>query len=130
MVGDYGEHGLGVSFEGLDSSRALHLQAIVESVPAVEVVREVGGVAESAGVLVAEILSDLSTVSPASRIRAVKELAGAPRPEAGTLEADIVILAAEGCTVQHIFDVIRESPSQILRVLDSLLENERIRIED
>ena len=78
----------------------------------------------------AEILSDLSTVSPASRIRAVKELAGAPRPEAGTLEADIVILAAEGCTVQHVFDVIRESPSQILRVLDSLLENERIRIED
>ena len=130
VVGDYGEHGLGVSFEGLDSSRALQLQAIVESVPAVEVVRELGGVAEPAGVLVAEILSDLSTVSPASRIRAVKELAGAPRPEAGTLEADIVILAAEGCTVQHIFDVIRESPSQILRVLDSLLENERIRIED
>ena len=129
VVRDYGDRGLGVRFEGVDPARAQELEAIVTSAPAVESVRAGDGDPESAGVLVAEILSTLSEVSPASRIHAVKESVDAPRPEEGTLESDVWVLAAAGCTVQHIFDVIRESPTEIVRALESLLENEQVRIE-
>ena len=130
VVRDYGDRGFGVRFEGVDPARAQELEAIVASVPAIEVVRAGDGDPESAGVLVAEILSTLSDISPASRIYAAKASVDAPRPEEGTLESDVWVLAAAGCTVQHIFDVIGESPTEIVRAMDSLLENEQIRIED
>ncbi len=130
VVRDYGDRGFGMRFEGVDPARAQELEAVVASVPAIEVVRAGDGDPESAGVLVAEILSTLSDISPASRIYAAKASVDAPRPEEGTLESDVWVRAAAGCTVQHIFDVIGESPTEIVRAMDSLLENEQIRIED
>ena len=130
VVRDYGDRGFGVRFEGVDPARAQELETIVRSVPAIEAVLAGDGDPESAGVLVAEILSSLPEVSVTSRIHAVKEPVDAPRLDEGTLESDVWVLAAAGCTVQHIFDVIRESPTEIVRALESLLENHQIRIED
>jgi len=129
VIRDDGDAGFGLRFLDVDPTATQKLEAIVTSAPT-EVVET--GDAERRSVLVGEILSqvsDLHELSPASRIHVVKPPPEGPLPILDTLQAAVLDLALVGCTVQRVFDVIPESPIEILRVLETLLEHERIRIE-
>jgi hypothetical protein len=129
VVRDDGELGFGLRFRDVAPAVAQRLESVVTSVSA-EVLET--GDPEPRGVLVAEILSGLSSlgdVTAASRIHAVKPPPDLPAPQLDKLEAAVLDLAQVGCTVQRVFDVIPESPIGIVRALESLLESERIRID-
>ncbi len=129
VIRDDGDAGFGLRFMDVDPAITRKLEAIVTSAPA-QVVET--GDAEPRSVLVAEILSeasDLHELSSASRIHVVKPPPEDPLPMLDTLQAAVLDLALVGCTVQRVFDVIPESPIEIVRALEALLERERIRID-
>jgi len=129
VVRDDGDAGFGLRFMDVDPAVTQKLDAIVSSASA-EVVET--GDPEPRSVLVAEILSEVSglhELSAASRIHVVKPAPEGPVPMLDTLQAAVLDLALVGCTVQRVFDVVPESPIDIVRALEALLEHERIRIE-
>jgi hypothetical protein len=129
VVRDDGDAGFGLRFMDVDPAVTQKLDAIVTSA-STEVVET--GDPEPRSVLVAEILSEVSghyELSPASRIHVVKPAPEGPLPMLDMLQAAVLDLALVGCTVQRVFDVVPESPIDIVRALEALLEHERIRIE-
>ena len=129
VIRDDGDYGFGLRFLDVDPAVTQKLEAIVTSAPT-EVVET--GDAEPRSVLMGEILSqisDLHELSPASRIHVVKPPPEGTLPILDTLQTAVLDLALVGCTLQRVFDVIPESPFKIIRVLEALLEHERIRIE-
>jgi hypothetical protein len=129
VIRDDGDTGFGLRFLDVDPQVTQKLEAIVTSAPSE--VAETGD-AEPKRVIVSEILSqvsDLHELSPASKIHVLKPPAEGALPIRDTLQAAVLDLAVASCTVQRVFDVIPESPSEIIRALEALLEHERIRIE-
>jgi c-di-GMP-binding flagellar brake protein YcgR len=127
VVGDYGAHGFGMRFIDMEPGVEKQLEQMVAAAGIAGVGRP--GAPESGAMLVAEILetSRLDEITPSSRLLLAKgESEG---EDLLVLESALLDLASVGCTVQRIFELIPEPATEIVRALESLLEQERIQIE-